>query len=97
VQIETAIRARLPEGFQGVAMEVDLASTDPRPDNPAADSQLLALYDPISGQVEVEAAPELLARLLPMRTTWLRVYTNSAEARSAIRRAAAMAMPEMRT
>jgi hypothetical protein len=78
-------------------MEVDLASTDPRPDNPAADGQLLALYDPISGRVEVEAAPELLARLLPMRTIWLRVYSDSAEARSAIRQAAATAMPQLRT
>jgi uncharacterized protein len=97
VQIEAAIRAALPERFQGVAIEVDLASTDPRPDNPAADGQLLALYDPISGQVEVEAAPELLARLLPVRTIWLRVYSDSAEARAAIRQAAALAMPQLRT
>ena len=97
VQIERAIRAALPERFQGVAMEVDLASTDPRPDNPAADGQLLALFDPISGRVEVEAAPELLARLLPVRTIWLRVYSDSPEARSAIRQAAAMAMPQLRT
>lgn len=88
-QVEAAIRAELPPELADVGLEVDLASTDPRPDNPAAPGQLLSLFDPISGRVEVEAAPELLARLLPLRTVWLRVYSDRSEARGAIREAAA--------
>ena len=95
-QVEAAIRAGLPRHFQEVGLEVDLASTDPRPDNPAAPDQLLSLFDPISGRVEVEAAPELLARLLPLRTVWLRVYSDSPEARGAIREAAAQVVALLR-
>ena len=77
-----------------MGLEVDLASTAPRPDNPAANDQMLRLFDPISGRVEVEAAPALLARLLPVRTVWLRVYSDRAEARAAIREAAVRTCPE---
>ena len=94
--IEAAIRAELPETHKGVTLMVDLASTAPRPENPATDDQLLRLYDPISEQVEIEAAPQLLARLLPLRTLWLRVYSDSQEARLAIRSAAARALAEVR-
>jgi hypothetical protein len=76
-----------------VGLEVDIASTAPRPENPASDDQMLRLFDPISGRVEVEAAPELLARLLPVRTVWLRVYSDSVEAREAIREAAVRTVP----
>jgi HD superfamily phosphohydrolase len=92
-QIEERIRSALPERFRDVGLEVDLASTAPRPDNPAANDQMLRLFDPISGRVEVEAAPALLARLLPVRTVWLRVYSDRAEARAAIREAAVRTMP----
>ncbi|MGH7697301.1 MAG: HD domain-containing protein [Candidatus Dormibacteria bacterium] len=90
--IEAAIRAELPRRLRGVGMAVDLASTDPRPDDPTSDQQLLGLYDPISGRVEETAAQELMARLLPMRTVWLRVYSDSDDARGAIRLAAARAL-----
>jgi hypothetical protein len=92
-EIQRLIRSALPERFRQVGLEVDVASTAPRPDNPARDEQMLRLYDPISGRVEVEAAPELLARLLPVRTVWLRVYSDSLEAREAIREAAVRTMP----
>ena len=92
-QIEQLIRSALPVQFREVGLEVDLASTAPRPDNPASDDQMLRIFDPISGRVEAEAARELLARLLPVRTVWLRVYSDSAEARQAIREAAAQTMP----
>ncbi len=88
-RIEELIRSALPPEFRGVGLEVDLASTAPRPENPASDGEMLRLFDPISGRVEAEAAPELLARLLPARTVWLRVYSDSREARGAIREAAA--------
>ena len=92
-KIEALIRSSLPDRFRTVGLVVDLASTAPRPDNPARDEQTLRLYDPISGRVEEEAAPELLARLLPVRTVWLRVYSDSSEAREAIREAAARSLP----
>jgi hypothetical protein len=94
--IEAAIRAELPDSHRGVGMIVDLASTAPRPENPAVDHELLRLYDPISEQVEVEAAPQLLARLLPLRTLWLRVYSDSSDARMVIRNAAARALADVR-
>jgi len=85
--IEAAIREELPARWHEVGLEVDLASTDPRPDNPASDHQLLRIYDPISQRVEAEAAPSLMARLLPLRTVWLRVYSDQPEARPAVRQA----------
>ncbi len=86
--VEQAIRQELPTAWRGVGIAVDLASTAPRPENPAADRQPLRLFDPMSQLVEVEAASRLLVRLLPSRTVWLRVYTDSAGAREAIRAAA---------
>ncbi len=85
--IEAAIREELPTAWHDVGLEVDLASTDPRPDNPASDDQLLRIYDPISQRVEAEAAPQLMARLLPLRTVWLRVYSDQPAALSAVREA----------
>ena len=88
-EIELAIREALPVHRRRVGLAVDLASTAPRPENPAADRQPLRLYDPMSGRVEMEAASRLLVRLLPARTVWLRVYTDTVQDREAIRAAAA--------
>ena len=55
----------------------------------------MSIFDPISLQVEVEAAPRLLARLLPVRTVWLRVYSPDDRARDAIRRAAGTAVSKL--
>ncbi len=83
-EIEARLRQGLPPNLREVGLEVDLASTSPRPDNPTREGETLRLYDPISQRVEEEAAPALLARLLPARTVWLRVYTDEPEARAAI-------------
>lgn len=93
--VEGAIRALLPARWRGVGLALDLASTAPRPENPATDRQPLRLFDPISQRVESEAASRLLVRLLPSRTVWLRVYTDSAPARAAIRDAAASVVSEL--
>jgi len=93
--VEARIREELPARWADVNLEVDLASTAPRPENPAQNGQQLSLYDPISGRVEVEAAPRLLARLLPVRTVWLRVYSDRDEAGAVIRDAALAAVNKM--
>ncbi len=93
--IEARIREELPLPLAGARLEVDLASTSPRPENPARAGEQLSIFDPISLQVEVEAAPRLLARLLPVRTVWLRVYSPDDRARDAIRRAAGTAVSKL--
>ncbi|MHB1500943.1 MAG: HD domain-containing protein [Candidatus Dormibacteria bacterium] len=93
--IERRIREELPSRIADVGLEVDLASTAPRPENPARDGQQLSIFDPISQRVEVEAAPQLLARLLPVRTVWLRVYSPEAVSRGAIREAAKLAVAKL--
>ncbi len=90
---EQEIRERLPRHLRDVGLVVDLASTAPRPENPAADHEPLALYDPMTGLVEEEAARVLLRRLLPARTVWLRVYTDSEAAGAAIRSVIRAAVP----
>ncbi len=82
------IRAELPARWRGAGIEVDLATTDPRPVNPVVDAGVLSLFDPIRRTVRREGAVELLTRLLPLHTTLLRVYTDSADASTAIREAA---------
>ncbi|MCL4532595.1 MAG: HD domain-containing protein [Actinobacteria bacterium] len=93
--LEDRIREELPTALSEVPLEVDLASTSPRPENPARAGEQLNIFDPISGKVEVEAAPQLLARLLPVRTVWMRVYTPDGSAREVIRRAAAAAVSKL--
>ena len=93
--IEARIREELPLRLADLKLEVDLASTAPRPENPARAGEQLNIFDPISRRVEVEAAPRLLARLLPVRTVWLRVYSPDAEAREVIRQAAQSAVSKL--
>ncbi|HVD02911.1 MAG TPA: HD domain-containing protein [Candidatus Dormibacteraeota bacterium] len=93
--IEASIRAELPSEWSGIGLEVDLASTAPRPENPAIDGQQLSIFDPITERVEVEAAPELMARLLPLRTVWLRVYSDDSAARAAVRAASQRALAQV--
>ncbi|HUY98310.1 MAG TPA: HD domain-containing protein [Verrucomicrobiae bacterium] len=82
------IRAALPARWRTIGLEVDVASTDPRPLDPTTDDRVLGLYDPIRRTVHRPGAVDLLTRLLPLRTTILRVYTDVPQAREAVRAAA---------
>ncbi len=87
-ELADRIRTVLPARWRAVGLEVDVASTDPRPVNPLTDDRVLDLYDPIRGTVHRPGAVDLLTRLLPLRTTILRVYTDNPAARDAVRAAA---------
>ncbi|HVA22626.1 MAG TPA: HD domain-containing protein [Candidatus Micrarchaeia archaeon] len=88
------IRAGLPARWRSVGLEVDVATTDPRPVNPFTDDRVLGLYDPIRKAMHRSGAVDLLTRLLPLRTTILRVYTDNPAARDAVRAATERARAE---
>jgi hypothetical protein len=65
---------RLPEDLRSIPFEVDVASLDPRPHDPAADRYSALLFDPLDGSLRPNAAAEMMARL-PMRNSVIRVFT----------------------
>jgi HD superfamily phosphohydrolase len=70
------IREALPTGFQDASIQVDLASVDPRPQNPVLDPFPVKVFNPISGVVEENRIMDLFRRL-PIRTTYVRVFTDT--------------------
>jgi HD superfamily phosphohydrolase len=72
------IRDALPAGFGDVALQVDLASVDPRPQNPVLDPFPVKVFNPISGAVEENRIMDLFRRL-PIRTTYVRVFTDTVD------------------
>ncbi len=84
-ELAERIRSHMPRRWRSVGLEVDLATTDPRPVNPFTDDRVLGLYDPIRRALHRSGAVDLLTRLLPLRTTILRVYTDHPDARDAVR------------
>jgi hypothetical protein len=80
------IRAALPASLKHVSIEVDLASVDPRAQNPLNDPFPVNIYNPVSRAVERSAVADLFARL-PIRTTLVRVFTDETAQLQALRRA----------
>lgn len=68
------IREALPPALAGASFDVDMASVDPRPQNPLNDPFPVSIYNPVSKAVERSAVADLFARL-PIRTTLVRVFT----------------------
>lgn len=85
------IREALPAGRRGARLEVDVASVDPRPQNPFNDPFPVSIYNPVTHAVERSAVAELFRRL-PIRTTLVRVFTDDLEHLEAIRSAAERAL-----
>ncbi len=85
------IREELPREVRGVPVEVDVATTDPRPLNPVADRYGVRIFDPIRDAVEENAAAGLLRRL-PVHTTLVRVFTDSEQYAAAVRQATERAL-----
>ena len=73
--VEAAIREQLPPDFRNASLVVDVASVDPRPQNPLHDRGSVRIYDPISRAVHSSAVTDLFRRL-PIRTTLVRVFTD---------------------
>lgn len=80
------IRSRLPASLKHVSIEVDLASVDPRAQNPLNDPFPVNIYNPVSRAVERSAVADLFRRL-PIRTTLVRVFTDETAQLQALRRA----------
>ena len=74
-------------GGQSLEFEVDVASLDARPEDPAGDRYSALLYDPLDGSLRPDAAAQLLARL-PLRNSLVRVFALRDQDVPALRRAA---------
>ena len=70
---------------------MDLASVDPRPQNPFTDPFPVSIYNPVSRAVERSAVAELFRRL-PIRTTLVRVFTDDSRQVEGLRAAVERAL-----
>jgi hypothetical protein len=85
------IREALPPSLAGASIEVDLASVDPRPQNPFNDPFPVNIYNPVSRSVERSAVADLFRRL-PIRTTLVRVFTDETARADGLRQAVERAL-----
>ena len=85
------IRAALPASLASASFEVDLASVDPRPQNPFNDPFPVNIYNPVSRAVERSAVADLFRRL-PIRTTLVRVFTDDVAHAEPLRQAVERAL-----
>ena len=85
------IREALPADLAQASLEVDVASVDPRPQNPFNDPFPVSIFNPVSQAVERSAVAELFRRL-PIRTTLVRVFTDERQHLEALRAAAERAL-----
>jgi len=71
---ETTIRDALPSGHQGLTFRVDIATQDPRPENPLAmGKKQLHTYDPSTDSITKESLAELFA-FIPSKIVKFRVF-----------------------
>ena len=85
-ELHQRIRDRLPAEVRGVTFEVDVASLDARPHDPAADRYSVLLFDPLDGSLRPDAAAQMMTRL-PMRNSLVRVFTLDEAHAAALRQA----------
>jgi hypothetical protein len=73
-QLEQAMRAQLPRRLRGLEFKVDLATQDPRPLNPMAESnKRINIYNPSTGQTSYEPLQEIF-KYIPARVVHFRVF-----------------------
>jgi HD superfamily phosphohydrolase len=85
-ELRSRLERQLPAGGS-VEFEVDVASLDARPEDPASDRYSALLFDPLDGSLRPDAAAHLLARL-PLRNSLVRVFALRDEDVPALRLAA---------
>jgi uncharacterized protein len=85
------IREALPPALAGASFDVDMASVDPRPQNPLNDPFPVNIYNPVSKAVERSAVADLFQRL-PIRTTLVRVFTDDLAHADQLRKAVERAL-----
>jgi HD superfamily phosphohydrolase len=81
------IVAALPAAQRGVRFEVDVASISVAPHNPMAEDGMVAIWDPLRGEVVHSRTTELVARL-PQYSLQIRVFTDDESAIGALNAAA---------
>ena len=86
-ELRRRIQERLPPNMRQVTFEVDVASLDARPHDPASDRYSILLFDPLDGSLRPDAAAEMLARL-PLRNSLVRVFALDEGHAASLREAA---------
>ena len=81
----------LPPSQRGVRFEVDVASISVAPQNPMAEDGMVAIWDPLRGEVLHSRTEELVARL-PQHSLQIRVFTDDESALAALNAAADRAL-----
>lgn len=85
---EHQIRSFLPEDLKKIAFRVDLATQDPRPINPMAETEKrVNIFNPITGVTSPEPLKEIY-RFIPARIVHFRVFSLNHDADAAITAAA---------
>lgn len=73
-QLEKAIRALLPRSIRHIQFRVDLATQDPRPLNPMAEThKRIHIYNPSTGTISAEPLQEIF-RYIPARVVHFRIF-----------------------
>ena len=71
---EKRIRSALPETARDLVFRVDMATQDPRPENPfAMGKKQIHIYDPSSGEIAKESLAELF-EFIPSKIVQFRVF-----------------------
>jgi len=71
---EKRIRSALPPSARNLVFRVDMATQDPRPENPfAMGKKQIHIYDPSSGEITKESLAELF-EFIPSKIVQFRVF-----------------------
>ena len=77
-EFRAAIIARLPAGLKDIEFVVDIASQDPRPINPLTGPKRIAVYDPVSREIEEQLLSGIL-EFVPAKAHLYRVFSVGRE------------------
>ncbi|MGH7830865.1 MAG: hypothetical protein ACREP8_11875, partial [Candidatus Binatia bacterium] len=73
---EKRIRASLPAAARDLVFRVDMATQDPRPENPfGMGKKQIYIFDPSTGEITTESLSELL-EFIPSKVVQFRVYAT---------------------
>jgi HD superfamily phosphohydrolase len=77
-EFRAAIIARLPAGLKNIEFVVDIASQDPRPLNPLTGPKRIAVYDPVSREIQEQLLSGIL-EFVPAKAHLYRVFSVGRE------------------
>jgi HD superfamily phosphohydrolase len=94
---EVKIREHLPAKLKGIAFKVDLATQEPRPFNPMAESgKRVNIFNPVTGVTSLAPLEEIY-RFIPARVMHFRVFALNHDHDEALSRAAGKALSSQET